>query len=103
MTEPRFWSPEDLATVEACWARGESASEIASRLPGRSRNSIISIVNRYRYKRGGASDLKTLPPAPRRAKMAVHMRRSALSAYLATSAAPITLAGPAWSHPARAG
>lgn len=106
MTEPRptgvFWSEPDLRIVEACWARGESASEIASRLRGRSRNSIISAVSRYRFKRCGDPALSSVPALPVPTRMARHHRKAHLASYLATQAAPITLAGPAWSHPGRA-
>jgi hypothetical protein len=103
MSKLRPWTEEELQLVEACWARGESASEIASRLPGRTRSAIIGIVNRNHYKRANKA-ARSAPVAPLRnpARLTATQRKSHIASYLATSAAPITLAGPAWSHPSNA-
>jgi hypothetical protein len=90
-----LWTEEAIALVETCWANGESASEIARRV-NRTRCAVIGIINRRGFKRGGASANQTVAPL-RTLTSALH-RRSAVASYLATSAAPITLAGPAWSH-----
>jgi len=99
-TKLRPWGEEELQLVAACWARGESASDIALRLEGRSRCAIIGIITRNHYKRGA----KVAKDAPvqqvRRLTSPLH-RKSAIASYLADHAAPITLAGPKWSHPAR--
>lgn len=42
------WSPEEITQLQACWAEGLSASEIAERIPGRSRNSVLGYVDRHR-------------------------------------------------------
>ena len=99
----RPWAEEELKLVAACWARGESASEIASRLRGRTRSAVIGIVNRNHYKRADRA-ARSAPVAPLRnpARISPQHRKSAVASYLATQAAPITLAGPAWSHPGRA-
>lgn len=103
MTKLRPWAEEELQLVAACWARGESASEIASRLRGRTRSAIIGIVNRNHYKRADKT-ARSAPVAPLRnpARLTATQRKSHLASYLATQAAPITLAGPSWSHPGRA-
>ncbi len=97
----RIWSEEELLIVRVCWARGESAREITSRLSGRSRSAVIGVVNRRRFKREDASVRNVdLPMAPRRTMMDAGQRRSAMTTYLRDHTAPITLAGPSWSHPA---
>lgn len=100
-TATRPWAEEELQLVAACWARGESASDIASRLRGRTRSAVIGIVNRNHYKRGDSVAKSAPIHRVRRLTSPLH-RKSALASYLATQAAPITLAGPAWSHPGRA-
>lgn len=42
------WSPEEIETLQSGWASGLTASEIAARLPGRSRNSVLGYVDRHR-------------------------------------------------------
>lgn len=102
-TASRPWAEEELNLIASCWARGESASEIASRLRGRSRCAVIGKIQRNGYKRGDEA-AKAAPVAPLRTpvRISATQRKSHLASYLATQAAPITLAGPAWSHPARA-
>lgn len=40
------WTAEEKAIVQEMWAKGNSGQAIADQLPGRSRNSVISIIAR---------------------------------------------------------
>ncbi|MEM1376162.1 MAG: GcrA family cell cycle regulator [Pseudomonadota bacterium] len=53
------WSSEEYANACKWWRDGLSASEIAARLPNRSRSSIVGLVNRNR---------DDFPPRPKSAK-----------------------------------
>jgi hypothetical protein len=88
----RPWMPEELETVRTRWAEGRSANEIAVLLRGRSRNCIIGIVHRRGYVR-----------SPDAGRVRIANRRAVVVPTSLGEPAPITLAGPAWSHPARAG
>jgi len=101
-TKPRPWAEEELQLVAACWARGESLSDIAGRLTGRSRNAVLGIITRRGFKRGDVSALPASAPVRSVHRMDARTRRMAVTNYLEAHAAPITLAGPAWSHPSNA-
>jgi hypothetical protein len=105
MNEPRqtafrLWTEAEITIVRDAWAAGETAAEITLRLNGRSRCAIIGIVNRNRMKRGGGAPVARLPV--RRVIQSRSHLRSQIASYYATQDAPITLAGPAWSHPQNA-
>jgi GcrA cell cycle regulator len=40
------WPEADLATIKQCWIKGDSASDIAARFPGRTRLAVIGVVHR---------------------------------------------------------
>lgn len=42
------WTPEEITQLKAFWAEGLSASEIAERMPSRSRNAVLGYVDRHR-------------------------------------------------------
>lgn len=48
MSRTDKWTVEEIETVRKYWLAGETAREISSRLPGRTRNAVISILNRLR-------------------------------------------------------
>lgn len=99
----RPWAKEELQLVAACWARGESAGEISSRFPDRSRGAVLGVVMRNGYKRGDEKAAALAAPPVRSVhRMDARTRRMAVTNYLEAHAAPITLAGPSWSHPGRA-
>lgn len=96
----RPWAEEELQLVAACWARGESAGEISSRLPDRSRGAVIAVVHRNGFKRNDEVARATaVAPLRTAARISPQHRKAALASYQATQPAPITLAGPSWSHP----
>lgn len=90
---PRGWSEDEVEQVRAALARGETASSIARQLRGRSRNAILGIAYRNGWTKGRVA------AAPRFVR-AAPMRRSMIGIqHTFDGAAPITLAGPVWSHP----
>lgn len=42
-----IWTPDDILTLQAMWARGHSATDIASEL-GTTRNSVVGKIHRLR-------------------------------------------------------
>lgn len=93
---PRGWSEAEVEQVRAAIARGESASSIARWLRGRSRNAILGVAYRNGWTKGQVV-------APKRFVRAAPLRRSMIcTQHSFDGAAPITLAGPAWSHPKNA-
>ncbi|HEV2155436.1 GcrA family cell cycle regulator [Bradyrhizobium sp.] len=49
--ERRGWSDEEIKFAREKWAAGWSASQISSQLNGRSRNSVISLIDRKGFTR----------------------------------------------------
>lgn len=93
---PRGWSEHEVELVRAALARGETASSIARQLRGRSRNAILGLSYRNGWTKGRvASTPRFVRAAP--------VRRSMIGTqHSFDGSAPITLAGPVWSHPANA-
>jgi GcrA cell cycle regulator len=65
------WTPERVATLERLWTDGLSASEIAARFPGITRNAVLGKLHRLGRLGGGRPTTSTKsrkvkpPPAPR--------------------------------------
>jgi hypothetical protein len=90
---PRGWSEEDVELVRAAMARGDSASSISRQMRGRTRNAILGIAYRNGWTKGRIETTS-------RFTRAAPLRRSMIGIQHARDgAAPITLAGPVWSHP----
>lgn len=90
---PRGWSEAEIEQVRAAIARGESASSIARQMRGRSRNAILGIAYRNGWTKGRVETTT-------RFTRAAPLRRSMIGIqHFRDGSAPITLAGPAWSHP----
>jgi hypothetical protein len=47
-TNPLEWTADEIAQLEALWAKGKSAFDIAMEIPGRSRSAICGKVDRLR-------------------------------------------------------
>ena len=90
------WTPERVATLERLWTDGLSASEIAARFPGITRNAVLGKLHRLgRLGRGrptaSAKSREVKPPrAPsvRRQKPPVRMR---------PPVAPVSAPMPSWA------
>jgi hypothetical protein len=114
----RNWSPEQVRLVRDMWADGETSSDIAQHLRGKSRSAVIGIINRAGFKRRAGVPNRTQPrgpklhvvsrgpgsrggPKPSRKPESVR-KMIATKWALSGDSAPITLAGPVWSLPANA-
>lgn len=64
------WSEEDLAFAKAEWLKGVSASQIARKMVGRTRNAVISAIHRNGWDRSGASAPKAATPRVCRPRLA---------------------------------
>lgn len=84
MTEPT-WPPERVAVLERLWTDGLSASEIAARFPGVTRNAVLGKLHRLgRLGRGrpttSATPRKVKPPrAPRARRPKASRQRLAMA------------------------
>ncbi|ASS56864.1 GcrA family cell cycle regulator [Rhizobium leguminosarum] len=63
------WTPERLDLAEKLWKDGNSATVIAARLPGISRNAVLGVMNRERarfpYRGGPAGVGRNIPMSPK--------------------------------------
>lgn len=62
------WAPNEDDIIRALWPRGLSATEVAKRLPGRSRNAVIGRAHRLGVAQGAkakAAPPQRLPRAPK--------------------------------------
>lgn len=118
LPEVRNWTPEQVRLVRDMWAEGETASDIAMRLRGKTRSAVIGIIQRSGFKRRAGVVKRTQPrapklhvvsrgpgsrggPKPSRKPEAVR-KMIATKWSLSSDPAPITLPGPAWSLPPNA-
>jgi GcrA cell cycle regulator len=93
MTEPT-WPPERVATLERLWTDGLSASEIAARFPGITRNAVLGKLHRLgRLGRGRPTTSAT----PRKVKPPRTPRARRPKAPPMAPARPSPLATPTWA------
>lgn len=63
MNQHNDWRPQELDLAEKAWRAGHSASEIARKLPGRTRSAVIGKAHRM----GWIQQTRAKPSAPARA------------------------------------
>jgi hypothetical protein len=95
---PRGWTEAQIAIVQSMWSAGETGQTIADTI-GKSRSAVIGVINRGGFKR--ASGRKTPVYFVSRKRQPRSVIRQAMTVHEQHHAAPITLGGPSWSHPAR--
>lgn len=96
---PTAWTEAELTLVKTSWAAGQSATEIAIQLRGRSRSAVIGIIHRNNFKRSPDAGRVVLRPHVER-KARRRMLRLVSAVSLGAEPSVITLAGPVWSWPA---
>lgn len=55
------WSDERVAELKRLWAEGNSASQIAAKMPGLTRNAVLSKIHRMGCAERGAAPRRTAP------------------------------------------
>lgn len=90
------WTPDRVATLERLWTDGLSASEIAARFPGITRNAVLGKLHRLgRLGRGrptaSAHSRAVKPPR------APNVRRPKPAALMRSPVAPVSMATPSWA------
>jgi hypothetical protein len=94
---PRLWTEAEIETLRAGWRTGLTCREIAAKLPGRGKSAVGGMAHRLGLTLRAPEKANGLALcAPRRVKAA---RTATVRDYVP---APISLAGPAWSHPSNA-
>ena len=90
------WTPERVVTLERLWTEGLSASEIAARFPGITRNAVLGKLHRLgRLGRGRPTALaKVRMEKPQRALSVRHPKPPALKR---PPVAPASEAMPSWA------
>jgi GcrA cell cycle regulator len=90
------WTPERVATLERLWTDGLSASEIAARFPGITRNAVLGKLHRLgRLGRGRpTASAKSRAVKPPRAPS---VRRPKRPALMRPPVAPGSVAMPSWA------
>ncbi|KQS55926.1 hypothetical protein ASG17_07700 [Brevundimonas sp. Leaf363] len=100
----RDWSQNEEAILKNLWLKGQSASEIASVLPGRTRNAVIGRVHRLGMSRKDRpqSTLRAAAPAkpPREPKAPPIVRNMSNGPLKAEKAAPPPVDSPSLIAPA---
>ena len=94
---PRGWTEEEIVLVKAFVAQGMSASDIARKLNGRTRNSVLGLMHRNGWTKEGRAKLRVVHTV-----RAAPIKRAMACAQISyeTSIHSVSLAGPAWSWPA---
>ena len=90
------WTPERVATLERLWTDGLSASEIAARFPGITRNAVLGKLHRL----GQLGRGRPTAPAKSRAvkpPRAPSVRRPQPPALMRPPVAPVPVAMPSWA------
>jgi hypothetical protein len=94
------WTRAEQQIVTEGWAAGLTCPEIAERLPGRNRSAVLGAVHRL----GLPKRLRGRTAGKARPLQATQIDRTRLPGFTTPrdwQPAPITLAGPPWSHPAQ--
>lgn len=117
LPEVRNWTPDQVRLVRDMWADGETASDIALKLRGKTRSAVIGIIQRSGFKRRAGVVKRTQPRAPKLhvvsrgpgsrggpkpSRKPEAVRKMIATKWALNEPAPITLAGPVWSLPPNA-
>ena len=97
---PRLWTEAEIETLRAGWRVGLTCREIAATLPHRNRLSVAGMAHRLGLPvRGPGMVARSKPRTQTPRRPTATSRGLIVRDYVP---APISLAGPAWSHPGRA-
>lgn len=96
---PRLWTEPEIETLRARWAAGDTCREIARLLPGRTRMAIAGMAQRMNLP--VRREVHRTSPSGKRTLMRRRLVLTGMRGFDYVPA-PITLAGPAWSHLGRA-
>ena len=95
---PRLWTEPEIETLRVRWAAGDTCRQIAHLLPGRTRMAVAGMAQRLNLPIRGEVQRRKSGRWIMMARRVV-ARGVVIRDYVP---APITLAGPAWSHPSNA-